>query len=230
MCSTHLCPAASGPAAAFALVIFWLRAAAVVVAAGRGWRTEASAGTTAAGRWTHTHGWGWVCDGNGTGARAHVECRGGDGTGTAAPKGLFLEVCGLSLVWGVRAAAEREHPAELHVKAGAQAWGHIQLPEHIQVAGHHLTEPHTAKVLQGGGRGTGADHLHAAFGCCGAHHGIKLLVLQLGSSNAYRQTKSSSEGELKPASQACCYHLLYLYSGDSCRRSGSHARCPDVLL
>lgn len=92
ICSTHLCSAASGPAASFALVIFWLRAAAVIVAAGRGWRTEASAGTTAAGRLTHTHGWVW--DGNGTGAWAHVECRGGDGTGTAAPKWLFLQVPG----------------------------------------------------------------------------------------------------------------------------------------
>lgn len=71
------------------------------------------------------------------------------------------------------------------MKEGAQAWGHIQLPKYIRVAGHHLTEPDTAKVLQGGGRVTGTDHLHAAFGCCGTHHGIELLVLQLCSSNTY---------------------------------------------
>lgn len=185
MCSRHLCSTVSCPAASFALVIFWLRAAAVVVAAGRGWRTEASAGTTLPGCLTGTRGRVW--NGNGAGARAHVEYRGGDGAGAAAPKWLFLEVFGkvLMLLWGVRAAAEREHPAELHIKEGAQTWGHIQLPKYILVAGHHLTQPDAAKVLQSGGRGAGTDHLHAAFGCCGAHHGIELLVLQLCSSDAY---------------------------------------------
>lgn len=89
--SRHFAAAASCPAASFALVIFWLRAAAVVVAAGRGWRTEAGAGTTATGRLTDTHG--WVRDGGGTGAWA-----GGDGTGTAAQRGLFLEDLGKVLV------------------------------------------------------------------------------------------------------------------------------------
>lgn len=103
--------AASCPAASFALVIFWLRAAAVVVTAGRGWRTEASAGTPTTGCLTDTHGWVW--DRNGTGAGAHIEYRGGDGTGTAARKWLFLEVFGkvLVLLWGLRAATECEHPA-----------------------------------------------------------------------------------------------------------------------
>lgn len=96
MCSTHLCSAASCPAASFALVIFWLRAAAVVVAAGRGWRTEASAETTTTGRLTDTHGGVW--ERNGTGARAHVQYRSGDGTGTAVPKRLFLEAFAKVLV------------------------------------------------------------------------------------------------------------------------------------
>lgn len=70
----------------------------------------------------------------------------------------------------------------MHLKEGAQAWGHVQL--HIWVTGHYPAELDTAKVLQGRGRVTGADHLHAAFGCCGAHHGIELLVLQPRSSDA----------------------------------------------
>lgn len=95
-CSTHLCSAASCPAASFALVILRLRAAAVAVAAGRGRRTVARAGTAAAGRLTDARG--RVRDGNRTGARAHVGYRSGDGTGAAAGNRIFLEVVGKVLV------------------------------------------------------------------------------------------------------------------------------------
>lgn len=82
MCSGHLCSAALCPATSFALVILWLRAAAVVVTAGRGWRTVASAGTTPMGCYTDTQGLIWGK--NRTGTWAHVEDRSGDGTKAAA--------------------------------------------------------------------------------------------------------------------------------------------------
>lgn len=71
------------------------------------------------------------------------------------------------------------------MEKGAQAWGHIHGIKYVRAAGQHVAEPGTAKVLEGGGCIAGTDHLHTAFGCCGAHHGIELLVLQPRGSNTY---------------------------------------------
>lgn len=65
----------------------------------------------------------------------------------------------------------------------AQARGQLQGGNHIRTLGQRLAQPSTAKVLEGGGCVAGTDHLHAALGCCGAHHGVELLVLQPGGSD-----------------------------------------------
>lgn len=95
------------------------------------------------------------------------------------------------------------------MEEGAQAWGHFQLPQDIWVAGHRLTEADAAKVLQAGGRVTGTDHLHAAFGCCGAHHGVELLVLQLRSSNAYRRQQKQFRRRAEISSTHLLTHFTY---------------------
>lgn len=87
------------------------------------------------------------------------------------------------LLRGFRAAAEGEDPAQLCVQEGAQARGQLQSVKHVRAGGQHLTESGTAEVLQRGGCVAGTDHLHAALGCCGAHHGVELLVLQPGGSD-----------------------------------------------
>lgn len=71
------------------------------------------------------------------------------------------------------------------MEEGAQAWGNIHGTKHVRAGGQHLAQPGTAKVLEGGGSIAGTDHLHTAFGCCGAHHWIELLVLQPGGSKTF---------------------------------------------
>lgn len=86
---------------------------------------------------------------------------------------------------GLGAAAECKHPAQLDMEEGAQARGHVQSLEFVRAVGDHLAELGTAEVLEGGGAVAGTDHLHTAFGRCGTHHGIELLVLQPGGSNTW---------------------------------------------
>lgn len=110
--------------------------------------------------------------------------RAGDGARSRAHV-LLMEILEKvpALPRGLGAAAERKHPAQLDVEERAQAWGHVQSLEFVRAAGDHLAEPGTAEVLKGGGGVAGTDHLHTAFGRCGTHHGIELLVLQPGGSN-----------------------------------------------
>lgn len=54
-----------------------------------------------------------------------------------------------------------------------------------------MAELGAAEVLERGWRVAGTNHLHAAFGCCGTHHGVEVLVLQLaGSDTCSRQRPS----------------------------------------
>lgn len=59
----------------------------------------------------------------------------------------------------------------------AQARGQRQYAQGVWALREELAEASTAQVLQGSGREAGADHLHAALGCCGTHHGVETLVL-----------------------------------------------------
>lgn len=98
---------------------------------------------------------------------------------------------------GLWAAAECEHPAQLDVEEGVQPWGHVQSLEFIRAVGDHLAEPGTAQVLEGGGGVAGTDHLHTAFGRCGTHHGIELLVLQPSGSNTWLCKKKKNRQSYK---------------------------------
>lgn len=101
-------------------------------------------------------------------------------------KELLREVPALPQDFGtaVAAAVEGENPAQLHLEAGSKARGQVQGLECVWAVGERLAEPRTAEVLEGGWGVAGTDHLHAAFGRCGTHHGVELLVLQLGGSDA----------------------------------------------
>lgn len=133
--------------------------------------------------------WDCVKEQAGAGARGGAGTQGGDLARDGAGRQVHLLVGILQqvlvLLRGFWAAAEGEDPAQLDVEDGAQAWGQLYSIKYVGAAGQHLAEPGTAKVLQGGGCIAGTDHLHAAFSCCGAHHGVELLVLQPCGSDTY---------------------------------------------
>lgn len=150
----------------------------------------ASAGWTPRGRLTGAQRWVRVRERAAAGAQKGAGTRGGHRAGDGAQSRahvLLMEI--LKKVpaspRGLGAAAERKQPAQLDVEEGAQARGHAQSLEFVRAVGDHLAEPGTAEVLEGGGGVAGTDHLHTAFGRCGAHHGIELLVLQPGGSNTW---------------------------------------------
>ncbi len=130
--------------------------------------------------------WHCVVQRAGAGARGGAGTQGGcqarDGAGAAAQRETHLLVETLRrvpvMLRGFRAAAEGEDPAQLYVEEAAQARGQLHSIEYIRAAGKQLAEPGAAKVLQGGACIAGTDHLHTAFGCCGAYHGVEFLVLQ----------------------------------------------------
>lgn len=82
------------------------------------------------------------------------------------------------------------------MEEGAQAWGHIHSTKYVRAGGQHLAQPGTAKVLEGGGCIAGTDDLHTAFGCCGAHHWIELLVLQPGGSKTFCSRRGNKKKTL----------------------------------
>lgn len=48
-----------------------------------------------------------------------------------------------------------------------------------------MPELGAAEILERGWGVAGTDHLHAAFGSCGTHHGVEVLVLQPAGSDTY---------------------------------------------
>lgn len=158
----------------------------------------------------------WFCvrERAGAGAQIVADTQGGCWAATAARNQAHLlrEILRNVhlLLRGFRvaaAAAECEHPAELYVQEGAQARGHIHGVKYVRAMGKHLAEPGTTMVLEGGGCVAGTDHLHTAFGCCGTHHGIELLVLQPGGSDTCYSRRSDIMKTHQDTS-ACIQHLI----------------------
>lgn len=99
---------------------------------------------------------------------------------------LLRHVPALTWDFGKVAAAavvEGEDPAQLHLEAGSKARRNVQGLQCVWAVGVSLAELGTAEVLERGRGVAGTGHLHAAFGCCGTHHGVEVLVLQPGSSD-----------------------------------------------
>lgn len=77
------------------------------------------------------------------------------------------------------AIVHAQDPAQFVVQHLLESRGQGQHLQRVHVVGQELAQAEAAQVLQGRAAGAGPDHLHAALGCCRAHHGVKLLVLQL---------------------------------------------------
>lgn len=182
----------------------------------------------------------------GAGAGGGAGTQGGDWArdGAGRQTNFFLEIIKqvLVLLRGFGAAAEREDPAEVQVELGAEAGGQIHSTEDVRAVGQYLAEPGAAKVLQGGGGVAGTDHLHTAFSCRGANHGVELLVLQHCGSNTCKREEEHIRVKNKAviATLKCSWVLWrsllelernsHLCSAGSCRKSGCHARCRGALL
>lgn len=178
----------SCPAAPLALVIFWVGAAAVIVAAGRGGGAETGAGLSVGREHAGAPVWDWGWDGAGAGTRGGAGTEGGqragDGTGAAATwrADLLWKVLrrGLELIRAFWSVVEAEDPAEPHAEKIAQARGEVQDSQGVWGGWELLAQPGAAEVLQGSWSIASTDDLHAALGCCGAHHRVELLILQPG--------------------------------------------------
>lgn len=88
------------------------------------------------------------------------------------------------------AVVEGEDPAQLHLETVSKAWRDFQGLQCVCAVGECLAELGTAQVLKRGWGVAGTRHLHAAFGCCGTHHGVEVLVRQPGSSNTCAKGKA----------------------------------------
>lgn len=95
---------------------------------------------------------------------------------------LLSQVPALDGDFGSAAAAaavvEGEDPAQLHLEMVPKARRDVQGLQCVWAVGECLAELDAAEVLERGWGVAGTGHLHAAFGCCGTHHGVEALVLQ----------------------------------------------------